>query len=75
MGAENTKVCGPTKGQNSWRIRTADELQVVCRKPNVVTTVRVRRLELAGHVTRMSDERSVKKVFLGEQHRIWSCKQ
>ena len=66
MGAENTKICGPTKGQNSWRIRTDDELQVLCRKPNVLTIVNVRRLYLAGHVIRMSDDGSVKKVFLGK---------
>jgi hypothetical protein len=46
MRAENTKICDPKKGQNSWRIRTDDKLQVVCRKPNVVTTVTISRLYL-----------------------------
>jgi hypothetical protein len=36
------------------------------RKPNIVTTIKVRRLEWAGHLVRMSDFRSVKKVFLGK---------
>jgi hypothetical protein len=53
------------KHQNGWRIGTNDELQVVCRKPNIVTTVKVRRLQWAGHVVRMSDDRTVKKVFVG----------
>jgi hypothetical protein len=48
------------------RIRTNNELQVICRKPNIVTTIEVRRLESAGHLVRMSDGRSVKKVFLGK---------
>jgi hypothetical protein len=26
MGAENTELCGPAEDQNSWRIRTDDEL-------------------------------------------------
>jgi hypothetical protein len=36
------------------------------RKPNIVTTLKVRRLEWAGHVVRMSDDRTEKKVFLGK---------
>jgi hypothetical protein len=35
-------------------------------KPNIVTTIKERRLEWAGHVVRMSDNRIVKKVFLGK---------
>jgi hypothetical protein len=41
-------------------------LQVAYRKPNIVTTIKVRTLEWAGHVVRMSDDRTVKKVFLGK---------
>jgi hypothetical protein len=36
------------------------------RKQNIVTTIKVRRLEWAGHLVRMSDDRTVKKVFLGK---------
>ena len=36
------------------------------RKPNIVTTMKVRRLELAGHLVRMSDVRTVKKVILAK---------
>jgi hypothetical protein len=52
--------------QNGWRIRTNDELQVMYRKPNIVTTVNLRRLEWAGHVARMFDDRTVKRVFVGK---------
>jgi hypothetical protein len=54
------------KGQNGRRIRTNDELQVMCRKPNIVTTLNVRRLGWAGHLVRMSVDRTVKKVFSGK---------
>ena len=37
------------------------------RKPNIVTTITARRLEWAGHPGRMSDDRNIKKVFLGNQ--------
>jgi hypothetical protein len=36
------------------------------RKPNIVTTIKVTRLELAGHLVRMSDCRTVKNVLLGK---------
>jgi hypothetical protein len=36
------------------------------RQPNIVTTVKVRKLEWTGHVVRMSDDRTVKKVFVGK---------
>jgi hypothetical protein len=38
-------VCGPIKDQNGWRIRINDELQVMYRKPSIVTTIKVRKLE------------------------------
>jgi len=33
-------------------------------KQNIVTIITVRRLKWAGHLERMSDDRTVKKVFL-----------
>jgi hypothetical protein len=45
MGTENTK-----KDPNAWRIRTNDELQVLYRKQNIVTTIMVRRLEGSGNL-------------------------
>jgi hypothetical protein len=60
------KICGPIKDQNGLRIRASDELQALYRKPNIVTTIKLRRQEWAGHLVRMSDNRTVKKVFFGE---------
>jgi heterodisulfide reductase subunit A-like polyferredoxin len=34
------------------------------REPNIVTAIKVRRLERTGHLVRMSDHRTIKKVFL-----------
>jgi hypothetical protein len=36
------------------------------QQPNVVATLKARRLEWAGHLVRMSDGRAAKKVFLGK---------
>jgi hypothetical protein len=35
-------------------------------KQNIVTTIKGRRLEWAGHLVRMSDDRTVKKVSVGK---------
>jgi hypothetical protein len=41
---------------------TNDELQVMYKKPNTVTTIKVRRLEWAGNLLRTSDDRTVKEA-------------
>jgi hypothetical protein len=38
----------------------------VYRKTNIATTIKVRRLQWAGHLERMSDDRAVKKLFRGK---------
>jgi len=49
------------------RIRTSDELHAMYGKSNFVTKITVSRLVSAGHLVRMSDDRIVKEVFLGDQ--------
>jgi len=39
----------------------------VHRKTNILTEIKLSRLESAGHLGRMSDDRTVKEVFLGGQ--------
>ena len=50
-----------------WIIRTSDELHAMYRKPNVLTKIKLSRLESAGNLERMSDDRTVKEVFLGDR--------
>jgi len=62
MGAENTKKdLRPNK-------RSKFALMVNC-KLCVLTSIQVGRLEWTGHLVRMSDEKTVKIVFLGETRR------
>jgi hypothetical protein len=56
---------GPKRDTNGWRIPTNTELQDQYRSADIVTSIKVRRLESAGHVVRMNDERMMKRVFLG----------
>jgi hypothetical protein len=67
MGLENTKKDIWPKKRSKWLENTNDELQVMYRKINIVTTRKVRRLEWAGHLVRMSHDRTVKKYFWGKQ--------
>jgi hypothetical protein len=59
------RMYGLKRDRNGWRIRTNKELQGQCRSADIVTSIKVRRLEWAGHVVRMDDERTAKRVFLG----------
>jgi hypothetical protein len=47
--------------ENSYKQGITDQY----RSADIVTSIKVRRLEWAGHVVRMDDERMVKRVFLG----------
>jgi hypothetical protein len=49
-----------------WRIRTNLELQNVYRSPDIVTEIKVRRLEWLGLIVRMDGARMTKKVFVSK---------
>jgi hypothetical protein len=47
-----------------YRTPNNDKLQVMYRTPNSATTITIRRPEWVGFVERMSDDRTLRKVFL-----------
>jgi hypothetical protein len=53
------KVYSPKRDTNGWRIHTNKELQDQYRSADIVTSMKVRQLEWAGHVVRMDGEESV----------------
>jgi hypothetical protein len=55
------KIYGPKCEQGVWRIRTSLELQNVYRSPDIVTEIKVRRLEWLGHIIRMDGARMAKR--------------
>ena len=57
------KIYGPTKENGQWRIKTNSELITKYKSQDTVTVIKIRRLEWLGHVIRMNETRSVKKVF------------
>jgi hypothetical protein len=60
------KIYSPIRDQFGRRIRNNYEPQALYIKPNIGPTIKARRLEWAGHLVRMSDDRTVKKVSVGK---------
>ena len=55
-----------TKENGQWRIKTNLELMTKYKSQEIVTVIKIRRLEWLGHVIRMYETRSVKKIFEGK---------
>ena len=53
-------------GQHQCGIKTNEELITKYKSQDTVTVIKTRRLEWLGHVIRMKETRSVKKVFEGK---------
>jgi hypothetical protein len=59
-------IYGPTKENGQWRIKTNAEFMTKHKTPDIVNVIKFRRLEWLGHVVRMKETRSVKKIFEGK---------
>jgi len=57
------RIFGPTKENQIWRIRTSKELDKLIKHKNIVNYIKAWRLSWFGHVQRMPDTRTVKKIF------------
>jgi hypothetical protein len=60
------KTYGITKENGQRRIKTNEELRIRYKAPDIVNVIKIRRLEWLGHVLRMNETRSVKKIFEGK---------
>ena len=49
--------------QGIWRIRTNKELRELYKDLHIVANIKKKRLEWIGHVVRMDQGRTVKKIF------------
>jgi hypothetical protein len=57
------RIFGPTKENQIWRIKTNGELDKLIKHKNVGNYIKAQRLSWFGHVQRMSDTGTVKKIF------------
>jgi len=60
------KIYGPTKENGQWRIKIKLELMTKYKSQDIVTVIKIRRLEWIGHVIRMNETGCVKKIFEGK---------
>ena len=60
------KMYGPPEEDGQWRIKTNEELRTKYTSQDIVTVIKFRRLEWLGHVSRMNETRSAKKIFEGK---------
>jgi len=60
------KIYGPTTQNGQWRIKTNEELRTKHKSQDIVTVIKIRRLEWLGHVIRMNETRSAKKICEGK---------
>ena len=60
------KIYGPTKENGQWRIKMNEELMTKYKAPDIVNIIKIQILEWLGHVDRMNETKSVKKIFEGK---------
>ena len=58
-----SRIFGLTKENQICRIKTNEELDKLIKHKNIVNYIKAQRLSWFGHVQRMSDTRTVKKIF------------
>ena len=57
------RIFGLTKENQIWRIKIKEELDKLIKHKNIVNYIKAQRLSWFGHVQRMPDIRTVKKIF------------
>jgi hypothetical protein len=57
------KIYGPTEGNGQWGVKTDSELMAKRKSQDLVTAIKIGRLEWLGHVIGMNEARIVKKIF------------
>ena len=57
------RIFEPTKENRIWRVKTNEELDQLTKQKNTINYIKAQRLSWLGHVQRMPDTRTVKKIF------------
>ena len=56
------RIFGPTKENRIWRVKTKEESDKLIKHKNIINYIKAQRLSWFGHVQRMPDTRTVKKI-------------
>jgi len=57
------RIFEPTKENQIWRVKTNEELDKLIKHKNIINHIKAQRLSWFGHVQRMPDTGTVKKIF------------
>jgi hypothetical protein len=57
------RIFGPAKENQTMRIKTNEEIDKLIKHKNIVNYIKAQRISWFGHVQRMSDTTTVKKIF------------
>jgi hypothetical protein len=62
------RIFGPKRDEvtGEWRKLHNEELHNLYSSPNIIRQIKLRRMRLAGHLSRMGEEISVHKVLVGK---------
>jgi len=56
-------IFGPTKENQSWKIKNNEELYKLIKNENIVNYIKTQRLSWFGHIQRMPEARATKRIF------------
>jgi hypothetical protein len=71
MWAILRRIFGPTKENQIWRVKTSEELDKLIKHKNIISHIKVQRLSWFGHIQRMPDTITVKKIFNWKPLKNW----
>jgi hypothetical protein len=57
------RIFGPTKENQIRRVKTSEELNKLIKHKDIINHIKAQRLSWFGHIQRMPDTRTVKKIF------------
>jgi hypothetical protein len=57
------RIFGRTNENQIWRVKTNEELDKLIKHKNIINYIEAHRLRWFGHVQRMPDTRTVKRIF------------
>jgi len=64
------RIFRPTKENQIWRVKTNEGLDKLIKHKNIINYIKAQRLSWFGHVQRMPDTRTVKKILETSNQKI-----
>src|SRR5436190_23604898 len=61
------RIYGGAREENQWRRRTNQEIESIYGEPNITTRIKMQRIRWLGHVERLAEERTAKKIMNWKQ--------